>query len=77
MVRTADGKLHEDERAAMRLAEARYADRLSRVADGLVAQNGKHVATGNWVDANLAAFLELAELKRDTEMENGRPEDLG
>jgi hypothetical protein len=72
MVETFDGLRHEDERSAMRHLEALHADTLSGIAHGIVAQNHKYGAVGDWVDNNLPLFERLMRIKADMKMEVGR-----
>lgn len=68
-VQTADGVLHEDERAALRHAERRYGDALSRVAHQIVHLDWKYTTTMEFIDTNLNAFVELKALKDDITLE--------
>jgi hypothetical protein len=73
-VMTFDGKLHDTQKDAVRHVEAIYADKLSKLAVKLVSIE-KYVALGNFIDENLALFLELASIKADMEVEKDSEED--
>jgi hypothetical protein len=64
-VQTRDGKLHHDYIVAKRHAEKVYGEALSSVARKIVALDWKYVATMEFLDANLDAFIELKALKDD------------
>jgi hypothetical protein len=65
-IQTSDGALHTNIDAAIRHAEARYADALSKIAHELALNgNGKYKTTGDYIDANLGKFADLMALKAD------------
>lgn len=72
--RTADGIEHRTETDARKHLDKVYGEKLTGLAHELVAQaDGKYGRTAEFLDANLARFVELASLRNDQNLEN--PED--
>lgn len=63
--KTYDNVLHTSFRDAARHLDKIYGDKISKIGHGLVNCNGKYVALQDYVDANLALFLELEKIKAD------------
>ena len=61
---TADGRVFTDERDARRHAENRYGAALTALAHEAVRIE-KYAAMGDFIEANLPRFLELAKLSDD------------
>lgn len=74
MYMTDDGKVHQDKRAALKHVEARYADKLLPLANKL-AQIDKYIAMSEFIDSNLALFLELHAIKQDMQEIEEHEED--
>lgn len=70
---TADGEVHLAKQQAIRHADARYGEALTRLAHTAV-RIGKYVEMCDWIEKNLPRFLELEALRLDTLEE---PEDDG
>lgn len=68
--RLADGRVVEGYAQAKRLTEAAYANELSKLAAQLTALELKYTKVGDFIDANLPAFIHLSALKADCTIEN-------
>lgn len=70
-IETFDGETHEGWAGAKSHLDKLHADLLSKISSNLCAAcNGKYVATGNWIDANLDLFLQLHQIKADMALSN-------
>lgn len=69
MYRTFDGKLHASAAAARTYLEGLYGNALCGVAHRLVNETaGKYTKTVDFLDANLAALVEISKIKQDMEL---------
>lgn len=67
-IETSDGVLHTSAINAQRHAQKRYGEALTRLAHKLV-QCEKYVATAEFIDENINAFVALSLLKKDIVLE--------
>ena len=65
-IETRDGALHESERDAKRHADKAYGDALLHIGRELAQQ--KYTFVTDYIDSNLAAFVELKALKDDLQL---------
>ena len=65
----ADGILYETLEKAQKEAEARYADALFGIINGLANCNGKRVLMAEFIDHNLPALQSLISLKENTKLD--------
>lgn len=64
MYQTMDGHVHRDEHTAKRHADTLYGSALTLLA-GKLAVIDKYIATADFIDSNLNAFVSLKALKDD------------
>lgn len=67
-IQTADGALHDSEELARRHAEKVYGDALSKLVHPM-AHLTKYAQWMDYVDRNLSAFVKLAALKADIDLD--------
>lgn len=69
-VKTFDGILHDDTKAANRHLDRLYGDALSQLAYKIVSTNFKYYATMDVLDSNLHIFEYILKVKADMVIEN-------
>ena len=70
-VRTFDGLLHDDQRAAQRHLDKIYGEALSKIAHKIISDSDfKYSKLLECLDGNLDAFKKLMQIKADMRMEN-------
>lgn len=72
---TSDDNTHLTYEDAKRHNDARYGDRLCKITRMIVMQDGKYNKILDFVDLNLALFLELQAIKEDDVVEDAGDDD--